>query len=128
MISEARTNAEKRVTELPETKTINKTTLAKVLQDWSGFTNPTTGKPSTQPRNLDTAPTAIRPAPVPPEEHHDAADEEDHKQKEATEKAKPTHTQPGSTLVEVEDNADWTPPTPQPVRCLAGCGWAWLSL
>ena len=32
MISEARTNAEKRVTELPETKTINRTTLAKVLQ------------------------------------------------------------------------------------------------
>ena len=33
----------------------------------------------------------IRPAPVLPEEHHDTADEEDHEQKEATEKAKPIH-------------------------------------
>ena len=73
------------------------------------------GKPST-PVNSDTALTTIRPTPVPPEEYHDAAGGEDHRQGEATEKAKPTHTQPGRNLVEVEDNADWTPPAPQPAE------------
>ena len=89
---------------------------ARALQDTSRAQQCTTGKPSTQPRNSDTALPTIRPAPVLPEEHHDTADREDHRQKEATEKAKPTHTQPGSNLVEVEDNADWTPPAPQPVE------------
>ena len=49
-------------------------------------------------RELQEASTA----PVPPEEHHDAADEQDHRQMKTTEKAKSTYTQPGSNLVEVK--------------------------
>ena len=64
---------------------------ARELQVTSRAQQCTTSKPSTQSKNLDTALPTIRPAPVPPEEHHDTADEEDHGQKEATEKAKPTH-------------------------------------
>ena len=53
---------------------------------------------------------------MPPEDHHDAADEEGHKQK----KAEPTLIQPGSTLVEAEDNTDRTPPAPHPVEVPKG--------
>ena len=53
---ETRTNAEKRVTELCETKTINMTTLAKVLQEWSGFADLDTldNAANTDPSRADT--------------------------------------------------------------------------
>ena len=57
---------------------------ARALQESS------TGKLSTQSKNLDTALPTIRPTPVLLEEHHDISDEEDHGQREATVKAKPT--------------------------------------
>ena len=65
---------------------------ARELQDTSRAQQCNTGKPSTQYKNSYTTLPTIRPAPVLPEEHQDTADKEDHGQKEATEKAKPTHT------------------------------------
>ena len=81
IINEARANAEKKATELPG-----------ALQNTSRTQQYTTGKTSNQPKNSDTAPPTIRPAPELPEGHQDTADKEDHRQKEATEEAKSANT------------------------------------
>ena len=54
---------------------------ARELQVTSRAQQCTTGKPSTQSNNLDTALPTIRPALVLPEEHHDTIDKEGHKQR-----------------------------------------------
>ena len=64
-----------------EITSIDNKARAGELQDILRAQQCTTGKPNTQTRNLDTA----LPTPVLPEEHHDTADGEDHKQKEAAE-------------------------------------------
>ena len=75
---------------------INVISKAKALQDTSRTQQCNTGEPSTQNRNLDTALPTIRPDLVTPEEHHDTV-EEDHGQKETTEKSK--HTQPETSTI-----------------------------
>ena len=64
---------------------------AKALQDSSRAQQCTIGKPSSQPKNSDTALSTIMPAPALPGEYRDTAVREDHRQEEAIEKTKPAH-------------------------------------
>ena len=59
----------------------------------------TTGKPSTPCKNSDTALTTIRPTPVTPEEHRDAAGGEDHRRRKHQIKPSPTTPSQAVTLL-----------------------------